>query len=218
VEVGVLGPLRVLARDREIPVGGARERALLAALAVTPGEAQSAERLVDVLWGECPPPSAAKQLQNHVLRLRKALGSEAIRTTPAGYALGALTVDSSRFETGIREARVVAGRGAVCESVGSFSEALAAWRGRPFEELEDWAPAQAERARLEELRRSAEEDQIDARLACSTEPECVADLEALVVAEPLRERRWAQLMLALYRAGRQGAALHAYERARGPGP
>ena len=214
VEAGILGPLRVIERDREVVVGGARDRALLAALALTPGETQSPDRLVDALWGERPPPSAAKQLQNHVLRLRKALGADAVRTTPAGYALGEVGVDSIRFEAALREARVMAGRGAACESVSIFAEALGLWRARPFEELADWAPAQTEVARLEELRRSGQEDLIDARLACATEPECVADLEALVAAEPLRERRWAQLMLALYRSARQADALRAFERAR----
>ena len=212
--MGVLGPLRVLEGDHEVVVGDARERALLGALALTPGEAQSPDRLVDALWGERAPPSAAKQLQNHVLRLRKALGADAIRTTPAGYALGGVDVDSTRFEATLREARVTAARGGACESVSIFAVALGVWRGRPFEELADWGPVQSEVARLEELRRSAQDDQIDARLACGTEPECVADLEALIAAEPLRERRWAQLMLALYRGGRQGDTLRAFERAR----
>jgi DNA-binding SARP family transcriptional activator len=111
VEVGVFGPLRVLDGDGEVVVGGARERALLGALALTPGQAQNPDRLVDALWGERPPPSAAKQLQNHVLRLRKALGADVIHTTPAGYALVGVGVDTRRFEGALREARVMAGRG-----------------------------------------------------------------------------------------------------------
>jgi WD40 repeat protein/DNA-binding SARP family transcriptional activator len=215
VEVGVLGPLRVLDRDGEVVVGGARERALLAALALRPGEALSPERLVDALWGEHPPRSAAKQLQNHVLRLRKALGVGAIRTTPAGYALGpGMTTDAARFESLLQAAREAVGRRAQSESLPLFSEALELWRGRVFEELADWAPVQAEGARLEELRRTAQEDEIDARLAGAAAPDCVADAEALVSAEPLREHRWAQLILALYSGGRQADALRAYQRAR----
>jgi WD40 repeat protein/DNA-binding SARP family transcriptional activator len=214
VEVGVLGPLRVLEGDGEAVVVGARERALLAALALRPGEPMSPDRLVDALWGESPPPSAAKQLQNHVLRLRKALGVGAIRTTPAGYALGpGMTTDAARFESLLRTAREAVGRRAQSESLPLFSEALELWRGRAFEELADWVPVQAEGARLEELRRTAQEDEIDARLAGAA-PECVADAEALVSAEPLREHRWVQLILALYRSGRQADALRAYQRAR----
>jgi DNA-binding SARP family transcriptional activator len=214
-EVRVLGPLEVFNGAREVPVGGARERRLLAALAVRPGDALSADQLVDALWRERPPRSAAKQLQNHVVRVRKALGADAIRTTQAGYALGdEIDVDAVRFESCVREARAAVGRGDQRESVPLFAGALGMWRGRTFVELEGWDGATAEVARLEELRRSAEEEAIDARLALGAATESVADAEALVAAEPLREHRWVQLMRVLYRTGRQADALRAYQRAR----
>lgn len=215
MELRVLGPLHVLDDGRAITVGGGRERALLAALGMARGDALSSDTLVDALWGEHPPRSAAKQLQNHVLRLRKVLGSEAICTTPFGYALGeGLTVDAARFESELRDARAAVARGVPGDSLPFYSAALAEWRGRPFAELSGWQPAEAETARLDELRRLSEEEEIDARLACGAHGECVADLEVLVSDEPLREHRWAQLMLALYRSGRQGDALRAYQRAR----
>jgi DNA-binding SARP family transcriptional activator len=214
-EVRVLGPPEVFDGAREVPIGGARERTLLAALAVRPGDALSADQLVDALWRERPPRSAAKQLQNHVVRVRKALGTGAIRTTQAGYALGdEIDIDAVRFESCVREARAAAARGDQRESVTLFADALAMWRGRPFVELDGWDGATAEAARLEELRRSAEEEAIDARLTLGAATESVADAEALVAAEPLREHRWVQLMRALYRTGRQADALRAYQRAR----
>jgi DNA-binding SARP family transcriptional activator/tetratricopeptide (TPR) repeat protein len=215
VEFRVLGPLQVLEDGRAVAVGGVREQALLAALALSPGEAMSTDRLVDALWGDRPPRSATKQLQNHVLRLRKALGPAVIRTTPLGYALGErVTVDTARFESGLRAARATAAREGPAESLPIFAAALAEWRGRPFEELGGWAPADAETARLDELWRRGQEEAMDARIACGADAECVADLEAMVSAEPLREHRWAQLMMALYRSGRQADALRAYQRAR----
>jgi DNA-binding SARP family transcriptional activator len=214
-EVRVLGPLHVFDGAREVPIGGARERTLLAALAVRPGDALSADQLVDALWRERPPRSAAKQLQNHVLRVRKALGTDAIRTAQAGYALGGeIDVDAVRFESCVREARAAAARGDQRESVPLFADALAMWRGRPFVELDGWDGGTAQVARLEELRRSVEEEAIDARLALGAATDSVADAEALVAAEPLREHRWVQLMRALYRTGRQADALRAYQRAR----
>jgi WD40 repeat protein/DNA-binding SARP family transcriptional activator len=214
-EVRVLGPLQVFDGAREVPVGGARERTLLAALAVRPDDGLSADQLVDALWRERPPRSAAKQLQNHVLRVRKALGTDAIRTTQAGYALGDdIDVDAVRFESCVREARTAAARGDQPESVTLFADALAMWRGRSFAELDGWDGATAEAVRLEELRRSAEEEAIDARLTLGAATESVVDAEALVAAEPLREHRWVQLMRALYRCGRQADALRAYQRAR----
>ena len=165
VELRVLGPLEVLDSGRAIAVGGGKDRALLVALGVGRGDALSGDTLVDALWGASPPRSAPKQLQDRS-RLRKVLGPDAIRTTPLGYALGErLMVDSVRFESELRDARAAAGRGAPADSLPIFAAALARWRGRAFAELSGWAPADAEAARLEELRRLGQEDEIDARLA-----------------------------------------------------
>jgi class 3 adenylate cyclase/tetratricopeptide (TPR) repeat protein len=216
VEVGVLGRLRLLDGDVEVGVGGPRVRALLAALALGAGDAVSVDRLVDALWGDDPPRSATKVVQNHVLRLRKALGSAAIVTLPSGYALSDArrVVDAWRFEAMVRDPQAMTANGEVGPSAAGLGEALALWRGRPFEELAGWPPADAAAVRLEELRRLAEEEHLDARLANGEDAGCVPDLEGLVAAEPLREHRWAQLMLALFRSGRQADALRVFQRAR----
>ncbi len=212
----MLGPLQVVDSGRVVAVGGPRERALLVALALRAGESVGSDGLIDAVWGARPPRSATKLLQNHVLRLRKALGPSAIETRDGGYALVAppVDVDAQQFEALVHDAREATARSDLDGGIARFAEALALWRGTPGVELVGWAPADAEVARLGELRRRAEEEAIDTRLARGDHADCVADLEVLVAAEPLREQRWGQLMLALYRSGRQADALRAYQRAR----
>jgi len=215
VELRILGPLRVVDGDRDVAVAGPRERALLVALACRAGDAVGGEALIDALWGEDAPRSANKLLQNHVLRLRRAIGADAIETRDGGYALaGPVCVDSTRFETLVHEARAKVAQGAHAAAASRFRDALEMWRGPPYNEVADWAPAAAEGARLSEVHRSAEEEAIDARLEAGEAAECVGDLETLVAAQPMREHRWVLLMLALYRSGRQAEALRAYQRAR----
>ena len=149
-------------------------------------------------------------------RLRKVLGPAAIETVPGGYrlALDGDEVDGYQFEQLIDRARVLRATGQVDRAAASYARGLSLWRGRPLDELDGWLPGQSEAARLEELRRTAEEDWLDCRLAAGEHREVVAEAQGLVTAEPLRERRWAILALAQYRCGRQGDALRSLTRAR----
>src|SRR5436190_10090858 len=149
----ILGPLQVIDADRVVPIGGPRERALLAVLALRAGDAVASDVLVDAIWADRPPRSATKLLQNHVLRLRKLLGTSVIETRDGGYALSrSADVDARRFEALAHDGRRAVARGDTDEAVASFAAALALWRGTPCAALEDWAPAKAEIARLSELR------------------------------------------------------------------
>jgi predicted ATPase/DNA-binding SARP family transcriptional activator len=206
MDVQVLGSIEASVEGRSIPLGGGKPRALLAMLALNAGSTVSTQRLIDGLWGEEPPASANKLVQVYVSQLRKALGSSAdgaeIVTRRHGYELRVEpdAVDAGRFE------RLVAS--------GAPREALALWRGPPLDDVADEPFAGAEIRRLEELRLSALELAIDRDLEEGRHREVVGELEALVTAEPLRERLHAQRMLALYRCGRQADALEAYRHAR----
>ncbi len=216
VEFSILGPVEVVASDGHLDVGGPKERAMLAVLAAWPGEVVSADRLADALWGDEPPRTSAKLVQNLVLHLRKRLGHELIETRASGYVLHVKpeAVDTRRFERLVAEGRSQATDGTRAAAVATFTTALELWRGTPLQELADWPPAQAEAARLQELRRCVEEEQADAALSLGRHREWVSHLELLVSSEPLRERRWALLMLAHYRCGRQVDALRSFQRAR----
>jgi DNA-binding SARP family transcriptional activator len=220
----VLGPLEVKADDGPVVLGGQKERLLLAQLLTRPNQVVPVEALVGGLWGEHPPLTAAKTLQSHVVRLRRALepgrargaAGEVLVTREPGYLLrvapGAL--DAARFEELTAAGRRALGDGSV-EFAGSLlREALGLWRGRAFEEFLDADFGAAESDRLAELRLVALEDRIEAELRLGRHRELVAELEGLIREQPLRERLWAQLMLALYRSGRQADALLAYQRAR----
>ena len=216
MEFRILGPVEVAGSGSPIRLGSRRERAVLAALVLGAGEVVSADRLIDALWGDEPPRSAAKTLQNYVLKLRKALGPAAIETQSPGYrlAIEAAAIDARRFDALVRAGAEARGHGRPDDAVKLLREALGLWRGVPLEELDGWNVAEAEANRLNELRRVAAEELVDAELACGRAASAVAELEAMVAAEPLRERRWAMLMLALYRCGRQADALRTYQRAR----
>jgi len=220
----VLGPLEVEADDGPIALGGPKERLLLALLLARPNQVVSVEALVRGLWGEQPPSTAAKTLQSHVKRLRRVLEpgrargavGEVLVTREPGYLLwvapGAL--DAARFEELTAKARRTLADGAAAAAGSMLREALGLWRGQAFEEFLDADVAVAEADRLAELRLVALEDRIEADLRLGSHRELVAELEGLVRKYPLRERLWAQLLLALYRAGRQADALLAYQRAR----
>ena len=214
MEVGVLGPLQVLGQAGPIPLPSAKPRAVLTALALRPGTSVSVGELIAALWGQDPPRSAEKLVQVYVSQLRRALPSGTITTVAGAYVLAVEPdhVDAGRFEELVRRARVLSKTGDPEQAVAVLGEALGLWRGRPLADVADQAVGQAEAVRLEELRRGAEEDLVEARLALGQHREVVADLEVAVQAEPLRERRWALLMLALYRSGRQGEALRAFTR------
>jgi WD40 repeat protein/DNA-binding SARP family transcriptional activator len=220
----VLGPLEVEADDGPVALGGPKERLLLALLLTRPNQVVPVETLVRGLWGEQPPPTAAKTLQSHVMRLRWALepgrargaAGEVLVTRQPGYLLrvapGAL--DAMRFEELIATARRALSKEEADDAASTLREALELWRGQAFEEFLDTDVGAAESDRLAELRLGALEDRIEADLRLGRHRELVAELEGLVREQPLRERLWAQLMLALYRSGRQADALLAYQRAR----
>jgi DNA-binding SARP family transcriptional activator len=220
----VLGPLEVEADDGPVALGGPKERLLLALLLMRPNQVVSVDALVGGLWGEQPPATAAKTLQSHVKRLRRALEpsrargatGEVLVTRQPGYLLRVPpeALDAARFEQLTAQARraLVAGQ---ADAAGSLlRQALGLWRGQAYQEFLDSEVTVAEADRLAELRLAAMEDRIEAELRLGRHRELVAELEGLVHEQPLRERLWAQLMLALYRAGRQADALLAYQRAR----
>jgi DNA-binding SARP family transcriptional activator len=211
----ILGSLELLGPAGPVRLGAAKERCLLTVLALHPGETVSQDRLAEALWGERTPRSAANALQNYVLRLRRALrAAEGVQilTDPAGYRLQAPVdmVDARLAERLIAEGREAAAAGDPATAARLLREALALWRGRALAEFSDQPFAQAEAARLEELRESAREDLAEAELALGRHHDLVGELEVMVASHPLRERRWAQLLLARYRDGRQAEALEGF--------
>ncbi len=217
MEFGILGPLEVRADGRAVPLGGLKPRAVLAVLALHANRPVSAERLAVALWGEDVPPSAVKTVQVYVARLRKALDDpDRLVTTPAGYCLqvGPGELDAERSERLVADARraLAAGRG---EHAGAeLREALELWRGPPLAELASAPFAPAEIARLEEQHLAALELRVEADLTAGRHAELVGELARLTSEHPWREGLHAQLMLALYRSGRQADALEAYRHAR----
>ena len=212
MEFRLLGPLEVVQRDSALAVGGGKQRALLAVLLLHANEVVSTDRLLDDLWGSSPPATAVKSIQLYVSRLRKELGEGRLVTRAPGYVLRVerSELDVARFEQLVGEARVAEAE----RAARKLREALALWRGRPLADLAYEPFAQAEIARLEELRLDALELRIEADLAGGRHTQLVGELEALVAEHPLRERLWMQLMLALYRSSRQAEALEAYRGAR----
>ncbi|MDD9368775.1 MAG: BTAD domain-containing putative transcriptional regulator, partial [Acidimicrobiales bacterium] len=220
MEVRLLGPVEVVADDGTVvAVPGQKLQLLLAALAVERGKVVSPDRLVDILYGDDPPRQPANSLQVLVSRLRSSLAGHvagrAIETSDAGYALAAsdLRTDLERFDELVSRARPRLADdpgGAVVD----LREALGLVRGEPLAGLPGDGWARSERVRLSEARLAAMEDRIDADLAIGDHATVVGELERLTARYPLRERPWEQLMLALYRCGRQADALRAYQQAR----
>jgi DNA-binding SARP family transcriptional activator len=214
----ILGPLQALDGERHLALGGVRQRAVLALLLLHRNEAVSRDLLVDELWGEQPPPTAAKVLQNCISALRKELpgGVETLRTVGGAYELRVSPgeLDRDRFERLLAEGRAALAAGDSAEAADILGGALALWHGSPLADFAYEPFAQDEITRLEELHVAALEERIDAELALGRHVELVPELEALVTRHPLRERLRGQLMLALYRSGRQAEALEAYRAAR----
>ena len=206
----MLGPLSL---DGDAAFGR-RDRAVLTALALCFGEAVSADRLADAVWGAAPPPSAHKALQGCVVRLRKALGADSIKTSAQGYRLevSAEEVDSRRFEQMVSRSRELLALGEPERATYLLAQALDLWRGRAFEEIESWDLAVVEASRLNELRLEAEELRVEACLRTGRHLAVLADAEGMVRAAPMRERRWNLLALAQYQAGRQTEALRTIHR------
>jgi YVTN family beta-propeller protein len=216
MEFRVLGSLEVVDHDGPLALGAPKQRALLAVLLLHRGEAVSFDRLIDEIWGDQPPASANKIVQGYVSNLRKVLGDGLLVTEGRGYML---RVDPGRLDIDRFEALVVQGREAVeggdaLTAAAVLREALGVWRGPALADFAYEPFAQAEITRLEESRLAAREERIDADLASGEPAQLVGELEALVREYPLRERLRAQLMLALYRSGRQADALEAYRDAR----
>jgi DNA-binding SARP family transcriptional activator len=216
MEYRILGPLEVLGDDgTPVALAGMRERTLLASLLLSANHVVSTDRLIDVLWGEEPPPSASNALQVYVSKLRRKLESASstspIRTQHPGYVLTTLPgeLDAARFEELVRLSETTGPK----EAVARLSEALTLWRG---DVLAGLAPevSLADSARLDELRLVAIERRVDAELSLGLHDELVAGLESLASKYPLREQLQGQLMIALYRCGRQADALAVYRRTR----
>ena len=197
-------------------LGGPKQRALLAILLLRRGEAVSSDRLIDQLWGERPPATAAKTLQGYVSHLRKALGNDVLLTRGGGYLLAVEPgqVDAERFEEMAADARRALANGDAPAARELLGSALGLWRGEPLADLAYEPFAQGEIASLEEARLAALEDRFGADLALGLHRDLVGELEGLVKLHPHRERLLGQLMLALYRSGRQADALDVYRRGR----
>lgn len=212
MEFRILGPLEVVGEGGPLRLGGRNQRALLALLLLNVDEVVSTDRLIDGLWAENPPRTAPTSLQNAVSQLRKLLGADRLVTKPPGYILRleADQLDVDRVRQLVTEARTRDAEG----RVQLLREAEGFWRGPPLAEFAYDAFAQTAIGRLEELRLSVVEERIDAELGLDRHSELIGELEALVAEHPLRERLRGQLMLGLYRTGRQADALHAYQEAR----
>src|SRR5688572_13129744 len=202
----LLGPVEVSSNGAAVALGGRKERAMLALLAMRAGATVSADELIEGLWGEDPPATAPKLVQLYVSHIRKALAaaghSELIVTHGRGYELRVEReqVDVGRFERLLAQ--------------GAAREALALWRGAPLADLTGEPFVAVEGRRLEEMRVAALEMAIEQDLEAGRHREVLPDIESLLAQEPLRERLHALRMLALYRGGRQAEALDAYREAR----
>jgi DNA-binding SARP family transcriptional activator len=212
LDLRILGPLEVSDETGPIALGGQRQRALLAVLALEPGRVVATDRLVDLLWGEGAPKTAMASLQNGVAQLRKALGPDTLETRTPGYVLRISPdqVDAYRFERSLTDAR----RLPADERRVRLAEALELWRGRVLADFAFESFAQPEIRRLDELRLVALAERIDADLELGRHGDVIGELEGLVAEHPLRESFLRQLMVALYRAGRQAEALDVYQAAR----
>jgi DNA-binding SARP family transcriptional activator len=223
MEFRILGPLEVVNDRRAVALGGSKQQALLAILLLRANEVVSRDRLIEDLWGERAPETASTALHGYVSQLRKVLeprrgedDHQVLITRAPGYLLRVdpEQFDLRRFERLVREAKNELAGGDAQAAVGTLAEALALWRGPPLAELGSAPFVSIESLRLEELRLSALEERIGAELCLGRHADIVAELEALVAEHPLRERLRGQLMLALYRSGRQAEALDTYRRSR----
>src|SRR5215203_6090841 len=204
----ILGPLEVRERERQVPIGGPKPRALLGVLLLHIDEVVSTARLVDELWGERPPATAEKLVPGYVHALRGALGGNTVATHTPGYRveIDRHTLDLLEFQRLAADARDAPPE----VGVEFRRRALALWRGPPLADVLLEGPARHEVGRLIELRLVTQIESIDGELELGRHARLIGELESLVAAHPYQERLHAQLMLALYRSGRQPEALQAY--------
>jgi DNA-binding SARP family transcriptional activator/DNA-binding beta-propeller fold protein YncE len=218
-EFRILGPLQVMIRCEERPVAGEKLQVLLATLLLEANRPVSIERLIDELWGDRPPATARESIHAHVARLRRVLGPDgsecSLRREGRGYVLHVEgeQLDAARFRAALDAARDERRAGRLAAAREQYGEALSLWRG-PVLDGVPLERADLERGELEGLREAALEERIDVDLELGRAGELVPELERLVQSCPLRERTWAQLMLALYETGRQADALATYQMAR----
>jgi DNA-binding SARP family transcriptional activator len=216
VEFRVLGPVEAVVDGRPIPLPATKPRALLAVLLLSRNRAIPVSELVTELWGDEPPETATKALQVHVSQLRKAIGADRVLTKPPGYSVrvedGELDLD--RFDRLVREGRERLAAGDANTAAQRLEQALELWRGPPLAEFRSEPFAREAGARLEESRLAAIEERIEADLELGRHTRLMSELEQLVARHPYRERPRGQLMLALYRSGRQAEALELYRRTR----
>ncbi|MER5319621.1 AfsR/SARP family transcriptional regulator [Streptosporangium roseum] len=215
-EFGVLGPLKVLRGGDPVAIGAAKQRVLLASLLIDANRVVPVETLTARLWGEAPPCGARNALQNYVMRLRRVLGgaggSDPVLTRPQGYLIGVAdeAVDLHRFDALVRRARAAVAAGGAEQASALLWEALGLWRGQPLSDVPSELLQREVVPALAERRLGAVELRIQADLALGRHGDVLPELRELTAAHPLRERFWAQRMLALYRSGRQGEALQCY--------
>jgi DNA-binding SARP family transcriptional activator/WD40 repeat protein len=217
MEFRILGSIEVVENGGgPIALGGPKQRAVLAQLLLRANHLVPTDVLIDEVWGEEPPETVRNALQSYASHLRKALGAERLEGSRAGYLLKAepSELDAMRFRSLVRDARRLLPIDAKA-AVDAFNHALDLWRGPAFGDLATEPSLRSEAARLDDLRLAALQERIEAQLELGELSEVIGELESLTARHPLRERFWEQLMLALYRAGRQGEALAAYDRARG---
>lgn len=209
----ILGPFEVADDEGcEVVLGGHRQRAVLAILLLHAGEVVSSDRLIDDLWGERAPATAAKTVQVYVSKLRKALGDRVLITRGGGYVLdaGHAEIDARRFESLLAHGCGALGAGDSRGAATVLRQALDMWRGPPLSDFAYDPFAQSEISRLEALRLQAVMARIDADLALGAGSELIGELETMIAADPFQERLRGQLMIALYRAGRRNDALTVY--------
>src|SRR5215813_9428142 len=216
MRIRILGPLHLEDGDRRITIGGARQGAVLADLLLHVNEVVPSEQLLVELWGEDSPASAGNALQAAISRLRRVLPAGRLITTAPGYMLRIFPaeLDAAQLEQLLFEGRDALAAGMATEAVQLLDQAMALWRGPPLADFRYEPFAQAEIARLEELQLACQEERNEASLALGQEGALTAELGRMVTDHPLRERLRGQLMLALYRSGRQAEALEAYRQFR----
>jgi DNA-binding SARP family transcriptional activator len=214
LELRLLGPFEALVDGLPVAIAGSKRRAVLAVLALSPGRVVSFDTLMEVLWRVDEPAAPRNAVQHHVMRLRAELGHEAIEAHPNGYALAPARVDALVLESLLTRARRALRTGDPQTAESALVEALGLFRGPPLQGLPDTDWVCAEAARLEDIRLDALEEHFEAELALGEHAEITSAIRAAVESSPFRERLHGQLMLALYRSGRQADALEAFQQAR----